>query len=185
MLYDTRSQIMDRCIASANAGLAVVQKGIERYLQLGIPASKLVLGLPWYGYRYPCLNGTAPDAEFCPIAAVPFAGVNCSDAAGSEVEYGDIMALLDAGRNSTAVRWDESTSSPYFNAVGADDGVVYQYWFDSPRSIALKVQYARRVGLRGVGPFAFDQVDPTGVDTKNPLAPAETRAMWNALREFL
>ena len=30
--------------------------GIEDYLALGIPAEKLVLGLPWYGMKYPCLE---------------------------------------------------------------------------------------------------------------------------------
>ena len=32
--------------------------GLKEFLQLGIPADKLVLGLPWYGYDYPCLHYT-------------------------------------------------------------------------------------------------------------------------------
>jgi len=32
--------------------------GLKKFLQLGIPADKLVLGLPWYGYDYPCLHYT-------------------------------------------------------------------------------------------------------------------------------
>jgi di-N-acetylchitobiase len=43
------------------------------------------------GYDYPCLAGTAPDARFCPIKEVPFRGVNCSDAAGGEVGFSNIM----------------------------------------------------------------------------------------------
>lgn len=49
MVYDTRSQIYGRCVASANSPLSLSQLGIQQYLDLGIPASKLVLGLPWYG----------------------------------------------------------------------------------------------------------------------------------------
>ena len=30
--------------------------GIKQYLHLGIKASKLVLGVPWYGYSYSCIN---------------------------------------------------------------------------------------------------------------------------------
>ena len=32
--------------------------GIDQFLKLGIPADKLVLGLPWYGYDYPCIHYT-------------------------------------------------------------------------------------------------------------------------------
>lgn len=86
MCYDTRSQIFDQCVASANAPLPVCKKGIEDYLRLDIPAAKLILGVPWYGYRYECVDASFDPAEdrTCGIAQVPFRGVNCSDAAGSE-----------------------------------------------------------------------------------------------------
>lgn len=42
-------QIFGRCIASANAPIDAVRHGVRQWLQLGVPASKLVLGLPWYG----------------------------------------------------------------------------------------------------------------------------------------
>ena len=91
MMYDTRSQIFDACIAGPNAGLPIAILGAQQYLDVGVPASQLILGVPWYGYSYPCLPGTAPDARFCPIKEVPFRGVNCSDAAGSEMGFSKIM----------------------------------------------------------------------------------------------
>lgn len=42
-------QILGRCIASANSPIDTVHKGVQQWLDLGIPADKLVLGLPWYG----------------------------------------------------------------------------------------------------------------------------------------
>lgn len=42
-------QILGRCIASANSPLDTVRKGVQHWLDLGVPAHKLVLGLPWYG----------------------------------------------------------------------------------------------------------------------------------------
>lgn len=48
MNYDTRSAIYGRCIASANAPLAKMERGIERYLDLGVSPAKLIYGLPWY-----------------------------------------------------------------------------------------------------------------------------------------
>lgn len=57
-----------------------------------------VLGLPWYGYDYPCVPppGT-PHAlpklgdDLCAIPTVPFRGASCSDAAGAQIRYADIM----------------------------------------------------------------------------------------------
>lgn len=33
--------------------------GIDEYIKMTIPQRKLVLGVPWYGYRYPCINLTS------------------------------------------------------------------------------------------------------------------------------
>ena len=46
------AQIWGRCVASANSPLALVRRGVQQYLDLGMPASKLVLGLPWYVRRH-------------------------------------------------------------------------------------------------------------------------------------
>lgn len=40
-------QIWGSCVASANAPLALVRRGLGQWLELGVPANKLVLGLPW------------------------------------------------------------------------------------------------------------------------------------------
>ena len=191
MLYDTQSQIFGRCIASANSPLGLAQRGIQRYLQLGIPAEKLIMGTPWYGYMYPCLNA-GPEAETCNLKLVPFRGVKCSDAAGSEVGFMHIMNLLDRGvcppgvkgtcKVSRAISWDNSTSSPYFNFVAGSQS--YQVWFDNAASSALKYSAAAKLGIRGVGPYTWSDLDSDGTVTGNPAAPAEARSMWDALGAF-
>eukprot|EP00931_Biecheleriopsis_adriatica_P078312 TRINITY_DN51775_c0_g1_i1.p1 TRINITY_DN51775_c0_g1~~TRINITY_DN51775_c0_g1_i1.p1 ORF type:complete len:408 (-),score=71.41 TRINITY_DN51775_c0_g1_i1:31-1254(-) len=192
MVYDTQSQIFGRCIASANSPLGLAQRGIERYLQLGIPAEKLIMGTPWYGYMYPCLDA-GPEDETCNLKLVPFRGVNCSDAAGSEVAFMHIMNLLDRGicppsikgttcQVTRALSWDSSTSSPYFNFVAGSQ--VYQVWFDNAASSALKYSAASHLGIRGVGPFTWSDLDSDGTITGNPRAPAEARSMWEALGTF-
>ena len=30
--------------------------GVKKFMALGIPSSKIVLGIPWYGYDYPCVR---------------------------------------------------------------------------------------------------------------------------------
>jgi di-N-acetylchitobiase len=67
-------------------------QGVEDFLALGLDAQNLVLGVPWYGYIYTCLS-PLPN-ERCPIAEVPFRGVNCSDAAGYEVALSTLNELL-------------------------------------------------------------------------------------------
>jgi len=152
MDYDTRSQIFDACIAAANAPFFGTKKGLESFLNLGVKADKLILGVPWYGYRYPCLPGTPPESRFCPIKPVPFRGVDCSDAVGKELDYRLILEKLDKF-TTTGQLWDENQFAPFFNAL--EDGVVFQYWFDNAKSLRRKYALAKSLGLRGVGPYTI------------------------------
>jgi GH18 family chitinase len=43
-------------IYRANSGLQKTEEGLKKYMDLRIPAAKLVLGVPWYGYNYECIN---------------------------------------------------------------------------------------------------------------------------------
>jgi len=194
MMYDTRSQIYGKCVASANSPLSVTERGLIRYLDLGISPEKLILGTPWYGYIYPCLNAEPTD-DVCEIKLVPFRGVPCSDAAGWEVPFMNVMDLLDrnvcpegipAGSTckvTTSLTWDESTQSPFFNFV-VNSSKVHQVWFDDARSSALKYGVAKQLGLRGVGPYTWSDLDANGSVTGNPRAAAESKSMWEALRTF-
>jgi di-N-acetylchitobiase len=178
MDYDTRSQIFDACIAGANAPLPGMIQGMERWFTLDIDPAKIVLGVPWYGYRYPCLSGTKPDAVYCPIKSVPFREVNCSDAAGIEVSYADIRSTLSSTDAVTTggLRRDSNTGSLFFNAVDSN-AVVFQYWFDDPISLEAKYSWARAHGVGGVGPFVFRNLDP--VD-----AMVDAIAMWKTFDVF-
>ena len=88
MVYNTRSQIYDHCLASANSSVPVAVRSIQRYTDLGISPSKLIMGVPWYSYDYPCTDAMeSPTSKYCPIKLVPFRGINCSDAAGGEPPF--------------------------------------------------------------------------------------------------
>eukprot|EP00760_Papus_ankaliazontas_P019488 PhM_4_TR18029/c1_g1_i1/m.93039/K12310/CTBS; Di-N-acetylchitobiase len=197
MSYDTRSQITGRCIAGANAAYFVTVQGIERYLRMGVEPSKLVLGVPWYGYSYPCteMQGSAADGGapplVCGIKQVPFRGVNCSDAAGAQISYADIMNEIDTYKY--VVQYDSYQQAPSYavtevpkdpkNSINVP--TPRQQWYDNPDSLKAKYTYAAQRGLRGVGPFTFSDVDPTGTRTNNPKAPAQAREMWAAFDAFL
>ena len=197
MVYDTRSQIFDRCIASANSPLPVLISGLNRFISVGVPVEKMVVGIPWYGYDYPCVGGAYED-KFCEIKSVPFRGVNCSDAAGGEVPFYLIMPILDTC-NTTSTQnkqqctlgrqWDWSTSSPYFNYVDSTTTppTRHQIWYDDVESLSVKYRAARSMGAKGVGPFMYEFLDPSGTKSgRGDKAKNEALAMWNAIKtDFL
>jgi di-N-acetylchitobiase len=185
MDYDTQSQITEGpCSAAANAPFYGMMKGITRFLNLGIDPKKLVLGVPWYGYRYPCLEETAANSRYCPIRQVPFRGVNCSDAAGTEVAYKEIIKVY---QNLTeeevfatgGLRRDDYMDAAFFNILLKDTNrrSVVQFWYDDEKAVADKFAWAKSMGLGGVGPFAYDDMDLVQV-------PKESKAMWSTFDAF-
>ncbi len=158
MDYDTRSQVFDHCLASANAPLPGMIRGITRYFDLGISAQKLVLGVPWYGYRYECEEGTDEKAVFCPIDFVPFRGVNCSDAAGSEY---DLQRILNEAvpNATTTMRRDANMRALYFNTKDEKTGKTVQWWFDVSPKVSCPTLDPSTLD-RGLTTFAFGRTLP-------------------------
>ena len=62
MAYDEQSQMVPDhngdCLAFPNAPASKTLAGVSHFLSLGVDPSKLVLGVPWYGYVYDCLPGS-------------------------------------------------------------------------------------------------------------------------------
>jgi di-N-acetylchitobiase len=182
MDYDTRSQIFDDCIASANAPIAGMKQGIERYMSLGIAPSKLILGVPFYGYRYKCLAGTKETDRYCPIEPYSWRGSVCSDAVGSEIGYMKLQKVRREFSPTTAiiVHRDNPMDAAYFNTV--ENGTVIQYWYDDEISLGHKYAWAKSVKLAGVGPYQFNNLNPA----LDPNAPSEEGrvAMWASFDSF-
>ncbi|KAJ8376412.1 hypothetical protein SKAU_G00069920 [Synaphobranchus kaupii] len=172
MSYDEQSQIWGDCIAMANAPIKQTFKAYDHYMRMKINPRKLVMGVPWYGYDYPCLNFSQEGV--CTIAKVPFHGAPCSDAAGRQVPYSDMMKQIKSSMSGRM--WNEVQDAPYYN-YKTKDGQVHQVWYDDPESISLKAAYASERGLWGIGMWNGDLLDYSN----NPVAQQQTKAMWNAL----
>ena len=173
MAYDEQSQMWNKrrnsaaiCRAKPNSPLRKTFRGIKRYLEIGVKKSKLILGLPWYGYEYPCVTFD-PESDLCEIPSRPFRGCNCSDAAGSQKPYSSIVRMTA----NVEVKWDEKSQSPYFNVLETEER-RWQVWFDNPDSLYIKSHIAKDLGLGGVGMWNANSLDYSN-DT-------QIASMWNA-----
>ena len=105
-----------------------------------IPAKKLFLGVPTYGYDWP----------------LPFEeGVTRARSLSS----GEAIAL--AIRYNIAIQYDETAQSPYFYYT-AEDGVVHVVWFEDARSIEQKLLLIQKYGLSGAGFWNLMRPFPQG-----------------------
>jgi Di-N-acetylchitobiase len=180
MIYDTRSQLnLTECVAGANTPIDKVHSGIQSYLRIGVDPTKLIVGLPWYGYVYPCLPGhNAHNASACAIKPVPFRGAPCSDASGREFWLRDILTMIASGQNTTAVQLERATQSLHVNWRNSSTGELFQIWFDSADTLAQKCRTARLSrAAGGVGVWTVDML-PYGTNS------GVVQAMWAAFDEF-
>lgn len=172
MSYDEQSQIMGDCIAMANAPVSQTLNGYDQFLSLKIDPQKLVMGVPWYGYDYPCLNFSKEGV--CSLIKVPFRGAPCSDAAGTQKTYKWIMKQVNSSLSGRL--WDNKQQAPYFTYQD-QKGQIHQVWYDDPQSICLKVESVKSKGLRGIGMWNGNILDYSD----EPVAKQQTMMMWNAL----
>jgi hypothetical protein len=104
-----------------------------------VPPSKIVLGLPFYGYDWPTTDAS-------PTAA----------ATGSESPLAD--AAVVAGKHPTY--WDPVTDTPWTAYQVGNQW--HKTYFDDPTSMALKAQLANYFHIAGVGIWAL------GMDGNDP-----------------
>lgn len=157
MSYDMQSQVFGPgpCRAGANSPFKLVAEGLRNWTKVADP-SKLVLGLPFYGYRYECLDGTDPLGELCRINTTLWRNATCSDAVGREHDAAEILSWLPS--SSTGWKWDRDARSPWFNLVNETTKAVSQVRFDNPGSLALKASLAGDAGLLGTGSWEIDSL---------------------------
>lgn len=104
-----------------------VRQVIE-YALTEIPATKIDMGIPNYGYDWP----------------LPFErGVTKAKT------IGNVEAVQIAIQNGAKIQFDEVSQAPYFNYFQGT--VEHEVWFEDPRSIRAKLGLINEYGLRGAG----------------------------------
>ena len=110
---------------------------VVEYALTEIPASKIWLGIPNYGYDW----------------TLPFR--QGSKATSISNQY----AVELAARYRTAIRYDEGAQAPWFRYTD-ENGREHEVWFEDARSIRAKLDLTREYGLSGVGYWNLDRPFP-------------------------
>ncbi|WP_051970296.1 glycoside hydrolase family 18 protein [Kitasatospora azatica] len=126
--------------APDNKGYSV-DRVVQDYLDRGVPASRLVLGVPFYGYGWTGVPAGAKSGLYQPATGL---------AQGGNLPYNQIKDLP-----GTVVYDREHGASWKYDGSN--------FWsFDTPQLLARKAEYARCNGLAGVMAWALDNDDAQG-----------------------
>ncbi len=108
---------------------------VTGYLAAGVPSTKIVLGVPAYGYGWVGAGAT-------PFGAATGTGPGTLSTEPGFYDYRTVADLVAA--NPGAEKWDEQAQSSYYH-----DGNLW-IGYDSPRALRRKLQYVGEKNLGGV-----------------------------------
>lgn len=111
----------------AVAPIDKVRKVLD-YAVTEIPADKIMMGIPNYGYDWtlPFVRGTSAAKLI-----------------------GNVEAVRIAAEQGAEIQFDETAQSPWFRYE--KEGLVHEVWFEDVRSMEVKLRTASDYGFRGVG----------------------------------
>jgi len=121
------------CIPSVFWGEYCVAKSIGSYKALGVDGSKIILGLPYYGYDWPTVSGDSGSA---------------TTGTGTGVIY--YYAFQNA--NIHGLLWDEYSLTPWYKYFTTE---WHQCWFDDSVSLDIKFGMVNDSLLQGAGCWAL------------------------------
>eukprot|EP00658_Telonema_sp_P-2_P021654 TRINITY_DN1862_c0_g1_i2.p1 TRINITY_DN1862_c0_g1~~TRINITY_DN1862_c0_g1_i2.p1 ORF type:complete len:222 (-),score=36.06 TRINITY_DN1862_c0_g1_i2:366-1031(-) len=162
----------------AQSALPAHQQTVEQFARLGVPPSKLVMAVPWYGYSIPCSsqNRSLQCQLPVPWPSDPVGGWPCGSlpdpwCTPKQVPYRVIQRLLA----SPSAKWeyDPGSVTAFIEAENITGGRM-QIWFDDAATLGVKARWLRSAGVRGIGMWTASSV--------NYSASRDGQEMWNALK---
>ena len=114
-------------------------RSINYYLNEGVTPSKLILGLPYYGYEWQTASDVVPSNTIAPISSRTYAYVQ-NNYAGTHT------------RN-----WDQEGFNPYFTFQSG--GNWMQAWVDDEISLEHRYEMVKQKDIGGIGIWALGYDD--------------------------
>jgi chitinase len=156
--------------------------GISEWLRRGMPADKLLLGLPYYGKAFQAMTGPGPNlsypGRFAPIDPAMNTSGNCpqgtwADTPDGTLSYWDLVNRY-VNLNGWTSYWDEEQAVPF---LYKDQG---SYWisYDDPASLRGKAGYANLQNLGGVFVWELSQEKQPGFTATYPLTNAVAEGLF-------
>uniref|UniRef100_A0A1Y9HEQ4 GH18 domain-containing protein n=1 Tax=Anopheles funestus TaxID=62324 RepID=A0A1Y9HEQ4_ANOFN len=134
-----------------------VEYSIEHLLELGAPASKLVLGLPFYGRTFVSTIAKARLGDTADKVGFPGPATKENGFMG----YNEVCEELKRNPSDWTLEWDSTASEMVATKSNGSMSQVVVY--DSTRSIANKVRFAIRQKLAGLMVWSVDTDDFNGL----------------------
>ncbi|HHG86474.1 MAG TPA: hypothetical protein ENJ82_17110, partial [Bacteroidetes bacterium] len=119
--------------SSSEWGKHNVNSSIDYYLQAGAPKEKLLLGVPYYGYKWATKTQNVPSS---------------TSAKGIPILFADLKTTYQ----KTPLQWDTASSTSF--STGYLQGRAYQMWVSDAKSLRRKYQLIKKKGIAGVGIWA-------------------------------
>jgi hypothetical protein len=109
------------------------------------PASKIILGVPWYGYRFKTTSN-APYAATTGATATSYSQFLDYKACASPAFYWDSTAQSP---------WGVWYSPPAGDPCGDNQGTTEELYYDDTTSLGIKYDFVNSSGIRGMGIWAL------------------------------
>ncbi len=121
------------CVPSSFWGQYCVAKSIGSYKVYGAPGSKIIVGLPYYGYDWPTTSGDM--------------GSSTTGTGSAVIYYNAFQNANNYGR-----LWDNNSQTPWYRYYSSG---WHQCWYDDSASLEIKFGMVNDSVLQGAGCWAL------------------------------
>jgi spore germination protein YaaH len=119
-----------------------------------VPASKVILGLPWYGHAWS--TGGPQSCTACQAAYAPTMNGSTYGNPASGITYADSIDLAATIGNGVQYDAAEQTAwTLYYGRYGGTTDTWRQLYFDDARALSAKIDAIDGWNLRGLGIWAL------------------------------
>jgi spore germination protein YaaH len=116
----------------------------NRLLETGVPAQKIVMSVPYFGYQWPAESDEPGSRTRGPGFTISYSEIDSSLLPGSRPSAQKMV-------ETHGLRRDAASGSPYY--AYQDSTGWHQGWFEDAESLAEKYRFIREKGLGGVAIF--------------------------------